>query len=278
MGLKYSTVTVSAYNASPPSDDGTQSDANKVKWATTKTKLSDPLNSAIASINTALLTAFDYSVNQKTAAYTTVAGDHMRTVEIAPTVSSAVTISLGDATTMTSGYMVLVKNSSGVTCTLTRVTGGDTIDGVAGTVSLPSNSGIVVKVNSGATGYLIVASYGVFPATAVFASATFSGNATVTGTSTAHSFQTTGTSVSVSNNTATSVLTLINGDRYYVTGSFAAANFHGEATVFGTAGGAVLISSAVSGSMTFTVSGNDLRVTQTQGTAQTFAWTAIQLA
>jgi len=59
--------------------------------------------------NTALVTAFDYSVRQITGADSGVAGDHMRTVEIAPTVSSTVTFSLADASTMGSGYLIRVR-------------------------------------------------------------------------------------------------------------------------------------------------------------------------
>src|SRR5688500_10356352 len=111
MGTKYSTQVVSGYNSGPPSDDGSQTDANKITWAKIKTKLTDALNTWAAAADAALVTAFDYSVTQKSAAYTTVAADHMRTVEVASSVSSSFTISLGDAATMTSNYMVRVKNS-----------------------------------------------------------------------------------------------------------------------------------------------------------------------
>ena len=58
MGSKYSTVAISGYNSSPPDDDGTVSEANKVKYSTIKTKLDDPLKTAIESINTILVTHF----------------------------------------------------------------------------------------------------------------------------------------------------------------------------------------------------------------------------
>lgn len=178
MGSKYAPTTVTGYAASPPSDDGAQTDANKIKFSTLKQKLGDPLYNWTGTIDTALQAAFNYTVNQKTANYTTVAGDHMRTVEIASTVSSGITISLGDAATMTNNYIVRIKNSSGVACTLTRITGGDTIDGVAGTVSLPAKSSVIVQTNAGADGYLIVAAYvryGLTPITGTF-TPTFEGS------------------------------------------------------------------------------------------------------
>lgn len=156
MGTKFAGVSVSGYNANPPPDDGSQTAANQVFWSTIKSKLGDPLDTFAAAISAALTTALDFSVTQKSANYTTVAGDHMRTVEIAPTVSSAVTISLGDAATMTVGYTVRIKNSSAVVCTVGRITSGDTIDGAAADLSLNPGEAITATVNTAADGYLII--------------------------------------------------------------------------------------------------------------------------
>lgn len=160
MGAKYTTQTVSGYNAGPPSDDGGQTDANKVKWSTIKTKLADPPKTTLEAMNTALLTALDFSVNQQAANYTTVAGDHMKTVEIASNVSSAITISLGDAATMTNNYVVRVKNSGSAICTIARATSGDTIDGAAANISIGPKQALVFATNSVPDGYLIVAAMG----------------------------------------------------------------------------------------------------------------------
>lgn len=54
MSNNYTEVTVSGYNSSPPSDDGAATEANKVKWDTIKTKLTDPLNTAIAAVDDAV--------------------------------------------------------------------------------------------------------------------------------------------------------------------------------------------------------------------------------
>lgn len=53
----YTTVTVSNYNSSPPSDDGSTDSTNRITWSGIKTKLTDPLNTAIASINSNIITA-----------------------------------------------------------------------------------------------------------------------------------------------------------------------------------------------------------------------------
>ena len=156
MGAKYTTNSASGYNSSPPPDDGSQVAANLVTWATHKTKLADPVKTLADDINTDLVAAFDYSVRQITASDNTVAGDHMRVVEIAPTVTPAITVSLGDAATMTNVYRVFVKNSSAINQTVGRVTGGDTIDGVAGNVTLIPGEGRAFQTNAAATGYLTI--------------------------------------------------------------------------------------------------------------------------
>lgn len=55
--MGYTSVTVLNYNASPPSDDGSTESTNQITWAGIKTKLADPLKTAIESINTEADTA-----------------------------------------------------------------------------------------------------------------------------------------------------------------------------------------------------------------------------
>jgi len=83
----------------------------------------------------------------------------MRTVEIAPTVTTAVTVTLADAATMTNIYRVYIKNSSALEQTIARATGGDTIDGVAASIKIQAKSGIVLTTNNAASGYLIAGSH-----------------------------------------------------------------------------------------------------------------------
>lgn len=157
MGTKYSSVSVSGYNSSPPADDGSSTSANQVKWSTIKTKLPDPLKTALESINGNLATFANFGSRQVTASDTTLASDHMKTIEIASTVSASVTISLGDATTMADGYIVTIKNSSTITQTVGRATVGDTIDGAASNFSLPSGAAVTFKALS--TNYQVTSDY-----------------------------------------------------------------------------------------------------------------------
>lgn len=171
MGTKYSSVSISGYNSSPPSDDGTATSSNQVKWSTIKTKLPDPLKTAIEAVNSNLSTFTDFGARQVTTSDTTLTTDHMKTVEIASTVSSGITISLGDAATMADGYIVTVKNSSTSTQTVGRATSGNTIDGAASNFSLPSGAAVTFKVLG--TNYQVTNDY---------KAATSVGSWTVTGT------------------------------------------------------------------------------------------------
>ena len=155
MGTKYSTQTISGYNSSPPVDDGTQSESNKTKWATVKTKIGDPVKTTVEAINSALVTAFDQSVRSVSAADSTVAGDHNRTIQIASTVTASITISLGDAATMAAGYIVTVANQSTVACVVDRATASNTINGVTSSVSILALESITFIVNSATNGYII---------------------------------------------------------------------------------------------------------------------------
>lgn len=127
MATKYTAVTVTGYNASPPADDGTVSEANRITWAKHKTKLGDPNKTAIESINTKILAALDTTPSTKTTNYTTTTTDHNTAI----LATSGVTISLGDAASMGAGYLVTIKNAaaSGVV-TVSRITSGNDIDGV----------------------------------------------------------------------------------------------------------------------------------------------------
>jgi len=55
----YTTVSVSGYNANPPDDDGSAVASNEIEWDKHKTKLGDPLNTAVTSIDTNVNAAFE---------------------------------------------------------------------------------------------------------------------------------------------------------------------------------------------------------------------------
>ena len=149
---KYTSVSISGYNATPPSDDGTVSEANKVKWSTEKTKLTDPLKTAIESINTNIVSALDVgptALVTNTTLGTSHYGDFIQ-------VSGAgVTLTLTDAATLGSGwYCEVINTDSTNTVTIGRATGADTINGTAANISLLPYQAISVFVNAAANGFI----------------------------------------------------------------------------------------------------------------------------
>lgn len=159
MGTRYSSQATAGYNSSAPADDGSQTAANLITWAGIKTKLADVLKTFGEAINTALVAAFAYDVRQITTSDSVVAGDHMRIVEIAPTATTGVTVTLADAATMTSNFRVWIKNSSPHQQTIARATGGDTIEGTAANITIPAKASYMLQTTTGANGYLIADVY-----------------------------------------------------------------------------------------------------------------------
>lgn len=152
MGAKYTTTSVSGYNASPPSDGGATTEENRITWTKIKSKLPDPLKTAIEAIDTALVAAFDFGPLSKGTTYTTVAGDHLKTISC----TSAITVNLLDASTATAGYTVNISNQSTGNVTIGRATAGDTINGAASDMTLARGNSATLRVNTAATGYEVI--------------------------------------------------------------------------------------------------------------------------
>jgi len=70
MTTHYTSVSVSGYNSGAPPDDGSTGTDNAVTWAKHKTKLGDPLKTAIEQVNTNLVSAFNNVPKMATGSYT----------------------------------------------------------------------------------------------------------------------------------------------------------------------------------------------------------------
>lgn len=160
MGSKYTSQSASGYNSSPPPDDGTQVAGNLVSWATQKTKLADPIKNLADGMNTALVEALDYSPRQITTSDTVVAGDNGATVEISPSATTGVVVTLTSATTLTNNYRVWIKNSSPHQQTITRAASSDTIENALNNLPIPSKAAFCLRTNNAADGFFIE---GVYP-------------------------------------------------------------------------------------------------------------------
>lgn len=153
MGTKYTDQSASSYDSTPPADDGTVSEANKVKWSTIKTKLSDPVKTQADAISDALVTHFDNGPRALITNTTLGASDYGKIIQVS---GSGVTLTLTDAASLTAGwYCRIINNDSSNGKTIARATGGDTINGSAANYTMEVSQGIDVVVNAAANGFLL---------------------------------------------------------------------------------------------------------------------------
>lgn len=151
MGTKYPGVSISGYNATPPSDDGSQTEANKVKWATIKSQLTDTLKTFAEAIDSALQTAFNYGPNTQATDYTVVAGDHNKTIQV----TASLTITMISAATAGAGFTVRISNQHSAAITVNR-SGSDVFNAAATSWSIPPYASVTFVVKAVANGFLVV--------------------------------------------------------------------------------------------------------------------------
>lgn len=142
MGNPYTSQSISGYNTSPPSDDGANTAANEIKWATHKDKLADPLKTLAEGIDTAIVSAFTKifgaGVTSTGTTYTVLAGDQGKLVRV----TAGVTITTPAAATEGVPFIFAVKNDHSASITIDG-NGSETIDGSAN-ISLPAGYTVII--------------------------------------------------------------------------------------------------------------------------------------
>lgn len=145
MGNPYTSVTVSGYNASPPPDDGSNVAANEIKYSVPKTKLGDPLKTAIEAVDTNITTAFAKlffaNVTAVGTNYTVQSTDQGKLIRA----TAAVTITTPSAGTEGVPFTFLVKNDHTAAITI-EGNGAETIDGAVN-ISLPAGVTVILGTN-----------------------------------------------------------------------------------------------------------------------------------
>ena len=125
----YVSPTLTGYNANPPADDGTQTEDNRVKWDTVKTKIGDPLNTYSSAVDSAVDAALDKLPNNSTTSQATNFGVSTGDDGKIFLVTGNSTASLPSAATVGAGFQATIKkNETGNTVTIDP-DGSDTIDG-----------------------------------------------------------------------------------------------------------------------------------------------------
>src|SRR3990167_10836024 len=153
MGTKYSTNSASGYNATPPADDGTVSEANKTKWSTVKTKLADPVKDLADAINSELVTHFDNGPTALTSNTTLGVTHYNKIIQVS---GASVTLTLTDAATLTAGWFCdIISTDASNTVALARATASDMINETSADVTIQTLQSLRVIVNAAANGFLV---------------------------------------------------------------------------------------------------------------------------
>ena len=150
---KYTSVVISGYNAVPPSDDGAITEANKVKWSTGKTKLTDPIKTAVEAINTGIVNAFDKGPSVIVVDTTLTSSHYGYFLQVT---GSGITLPLTDAATLIAGWHCTIVSTDSNTFTIARLTGTDTIDGTAANIIVPARTQVKIFVNAAANGFITI--------------------------------------------------------------------------------------------------------------------------
>lgn len=128
--MSYTPPTISGYNATPPSDDGSVTSSNRILWATIKEKLSDPIKNWVDSINAAIDSSFSgfflSSIDDKAVGFSVGTTDDGKLFNC----TSALTATLPAASNVGEGFHICIFNSSTGTVTIDG-DGSETINGSA---------------------------------------------------------------------------------------------------------------------------------------------------
>jgi len=149
MSNPYSQPSISGYNSSPPADDKSFVESNRVKWSTHIDKIGTPLKTFAEAIDSAALAAFAATfgagagTSAKSGAYTVATSDRGKTFVVtnAPTITLLAAAGAGD------GFTVAVRNdnapASGSLVTI-DANASETINGALTLVLQPGDSALLV--------------------------------------------------------------------------------------------------------------------------------------
>lgn len=151
---RYTSQTISNYNLNSPPDDGSETAANQVKYATTKTKLADPIKELAEAVDSEL-SSFDgriypsgvtSSATNLTLTKTTHDGKNVR-------VTGSSTITLPQASSATATFHVIITKAESANTVTIDTQGSETIDG-ASSVTLTENGEAIGVVTDGSNWFI----------------------------------------------------------------------------------------------------------------------------
>lgn len=141
MADPFTDVSISSFNANPPPDDGTVSAENEATWANIKSKLADPLKTAIESLNTNVGAAVDKlvgggGVSTDGSGATLTAGIQGKIVR---QTANGITTTMPDATSVNAPFIFMLLNDGGGDNTIDTQS-AQTINGNA-SITVPDQTG-----------------------------------------------------------------------------------------------------------------------------------------
>ncbi len=144
----YSAPTLTGYDSSPPPDDGSEVESNRLEWAKHKDKHGDPLKSYGEGISAATSAAFDTiflnATVTKSTAYTVTTADRGKLF----LVTGTTTLTLPKASDAGNGWAAAVKKTDSANVTTIDGDGSETIDGTT-TRTLNDQNETIVIVSDG---------------------------------------------------------------------------------------------------------------------------------
>ena len=153
MGTRYSTVLVGGnvpnYTTSNVADDGSQVEANRVKFSSVHSDLTSPLETAIVAMDTKLLAHTNEGPDTESSTTTLTTADHNTVLEATGTITLSLPNPSGNA-----GFQCTIKNAGSGVITV-DVDGGANIDGVS-SISLVAGEAVKPYVNNAETAYFTV--------------------------------------------------------------------------------------------------------------------------
>ena len=178
MGEKYSSILVGGdvpnYADGSIPDDGSQVEANRVKYSTITTDLSNPLHVGIQSMDAKLVAHVNEGPDTESGTVTLTTADHNKVLECSGTFTLSLPNPSGNA-----GFQCTVKNAGSGVITV-DVSGGANIDG-GSSITLAAGQANKVYVNNGGTAYYSVTGTGVGDGFASGTKMLFEQNAAPTG-------------------------------------------------------------------------------------------------
>jgi len=152
--MGYTSQAITGYNSSPPDDDGSQTESNRIYWSTIKSKLGDPVKTLAESINSAVVSAFATRLGNSVSTFTTTTtfdGNDEGSIQVF-TGTSATTATLPSAATVGSDWLLAVRNDGSAVLTIDG-SGSETI---SGSLTKALNAGQSAIIVSDGTNWILV--------------------------------------------------------------------------------------------------------------------------